>query len=64
LDREIKQAFQVIIFSLLFILLFLILMPPLMGFIQERWGKILYGVLVAGAFFVALRLRLLARKFQ
>ncbi len=37
-------------------------MPPLIRLLDDLWGKILYGVLVAGAVAVAFRLRALSRR--
>lgn len=62
MDPRIRNAFQVVIFALLYIILFLMLMPPLLKLLDSPAGKILYGVLVAGAVLVALRLRLLFRQ--
>jgi len=62
LEQQTRKAFQEIIFALLYIILFLVLMPPLIRLLDDLWGKILYGVLVAGAVAVAFRLRALSRR--
>jgi len=62
MDPKIKSAFETLIFSLLFLILFVILIPPLIKLLDIRQGKILYGVLVAGAVAVAFRLRSLGRR--
>jgi hypothetical protein len=61
LDPEIKSSFQAVIVAVLYVMLFVILIPPLIQLLDERWGKVLYGVLVAGAVIVAFRLRFLSR---
>ena len=61
LDPITKNGFNIVIFSLLYIILFLILIPPLIKMLDDVWGKIFYGVLVAGAVVVAFRLRSLSR---
>ncbi len=61
MDPKIKRGVQTVIFGLLYVLLFLILMPSLIRLLDDRWGKILYGVLVAGAVGVAFRLRAVSR---
>lgn len=61
MDPRIKHSFQNLIFAVLYLILFLILMPPLIKLLDERVGRVLYGVLVAGAVLVALRLRFLSR---
>ncbi|HRY29268.1 MAG TPA: hypothetical protein P5079_04435 [Elusimicrobiota bacterium] len=62
MEQQTRKAFQEIIFALLYIILFLVLMPPLIRLLDDLWGKILYGVLVAGAVAVAFRLRALSRR--
>jgi hypothetical protein len=61
-DPQTKSAFQAVIFSILFVLLFLILLPAVVKLLDETWGRVLYGVLVLGAVGVAFRLRLLAKR--
>jgi hypothetical protein len=61
-DPQTKSAFQAVIFSILFVLLFLILLPAVVRLLDETWGRVLYGVLVLGAVGVAFRLRLLAKR--
>ena len=63
-DPKVKSGFHAVIFSLLYVILFVILIPPLIKVLDERQGKILYGALVAGAVLVALRLRFLARHME
>jgi hypothetical protein len=63
-DADAKSCFHSIIFSILYVLLFVILIPPLIKVLDETWGKLLYGVLVAGAVIVAFRLRFLARHLR
>lgn len=64
MDPQTRSALQTIVFSLLFVLLFLILLPAVVKLLGETWGKILYGVLVAGALGVAFRLRLLSQRIS
>lgn len=61
MDPKTKTLLQSLIFSLMYALLFLILAPPLIKLMDQRAGKVLYGLLVAGAVGVALRLRFLSR---
>ncbi len=61
-DPEQKNAIQTLAFALLYVLFFLILLPPLMRFMDEPWGKALYGGLVVGAVGLAFRLRSLGRR--
>ena len=61
MDPKTKSILQTLIFAVLYLILFIILLPPLIKLMDEKLGKILYGVLVAGAVLVALRLRLLSR---
>ncbi len=56
-----KSSLQSIVVALLYILLFLILLPTAIRFMDERWGQVLYGVLALGAVLVAFRLRMLFR---
>lgn len=59
-----KKAFQAVIFALMYVILFLILLPPVINLLDERAGKILYGILVAGAVGVAFRLRFLSQHWK
>ena len=61
MDQNVKSLLHSLIFALLYVILFLILIPPLIKLLDEKMGKILYGILVAGAVGVALRLRFLSR---
>ncbi len=63
MDPKNKAFQQTVVFSLLYVILFLVLLPPLIKLLDGRAGKILYGVLTAGAVAVALRLRFLSRHF-
>jgi F0F1-type ATP synthase membrane subunit b/b' len=64
LDPTIKKAFQAVIFALMYVILFLILLPPVINLLDERAGKVLYGLLVAGAVGVAFRLRFLSQYWK
>ena len=60
--NDVKDALHALIFAVMFVMLFVILLPVLVKTMDGRAGKILYGVLTAGAVGLALRLRSLARK--
>lgn len=55
-----KRLLQTLVLAVLFLLLFVILLPPLLTLLHETVGKVLYGILVAGAVALALRLRVLS----
>lgn len=48
----------------MYVILFLILLPPVIKLLDERAGKILYGLLVTGAVGVAFRLRFLSQHWK
>jgi hypothetical protein len=64
LEPTIKKAFQAVIFALMYLILFAILLPPVIKLLDQRMGKVLYGVLVAGAVGVAFRLRFLSQHWK
>ncbi|MGQ0645513.1 MAG: hypothetical protein ACT4O3_08485 [Elusimicrobiota bacterium] len=62
MDPETKRAVHSLIFAVLYLLLFVILLPPLIRVLDQTWGRVLYGAMVAGGVAVAFRLRHIARK--
>jgi hypothetical protein len=52
-----KRILHLVIVAQVFSLLFLILMPVLIGILNDRWGKLLYCILVIGAVGLAMALR-------
>ena len=62
MDPKVKTCLQALIFSFMYAILFLVLLPVLLKIMDQQNGKILYGVLVAGGLAVALRLRFLSRR--
>jgi hypothetical protein len=63
LDPETKRSLQAVIFCLMYVILFLILLPPLIRRLDDWVGKTLYTVLSVGAIALALRLRYLSKKW-
>jgi hypothetical protein len=63
LDPTIRTVLQNLIFAVLYLILFVILLPSLIRLLDQTAGKIAYGVLVAGGVGLALRLRQLSRRF-
>jgi hypothetical protein len=59
---DVKSALNTLIFSVMFLLLFCLLLPVLVKVLDQTAGKALYGVLAAGAVWVAVRLRALSRR--
>lgn len=57
-----KPVIQTLVFAVLFLILFVLILPPLLPLLGQTAGKTLYGLFVAGAVAVALRLRHLARR--
>ena len=64
MEPTVKKAFQAVIFALMYLILFAILLPPVIKLLDQPMGKVLYGVLVAGAVGVAFRLRFLSQHWK
>jgi hypothetical protein len=61
-NNDVKEVLNALIFSVLFVMFFVILMPVLLKFMDARAGKIAYALLSAAAVALAVRLRALARR--
>jgi hypothetical protein len=61
-NNEVKEALNALIFAVMFLTLFVILLPVAVKLMDGRAGKALYGVLTVGAVAVAFRLRAVARR--
>jgi hypothetical protein len=59
-----KIVVQSLITAVLYLTLFVTLIPPLLRILDTPNGKALYGVLLVGAVLVALRLRHLSRRLS
>lgn len=57
MDTKIKPIVQALVVGVLYVVLFVIVTPPLLTVLDKPVGKILYGILVAGGVGVAVRLR-------
>ena len=64
MESKIRSAIQSLIFAVLYLTLFIILMPALVKLLDIPAGKILYLSLVLGALLVAVRLRYLAGRLS
>ena len=64
MDPRVKKSLQAMFISLLYIILFLLLMPALLKVMDQTWGKLLYALLALGAVAVAFRLRALSKHWQ
>ena len=63
MDPTVKTVLHTLIFSVLYLLLFVIVLPSLLRILDHASGKILFGVLVFGAVGLAIRLRQLSGRF-
>jgi hypothetical protein len=62
MDPRIKSALTTLTFAVLYLILFVALLPALLKILDQRPGRVLYGVLVGGAVVLALRLRTVSRR--
>lgn len=62
MDRENRKILKAVIFSVVFILFSLILMPAVIRLLGTNWGKIFYGFLSVVSVGLAIRLRILYRR--
>lgn len=60
--QPIKILLHTLVITVLYVIFFIILIPPLIAVLPLPWGKVLYGVLVAIAVGLSFRLRLLSQK--
>ncbi len=63
MDPIVKKVLHTLIFSILYLLLFVIVLPPLLRVMDQLPGKIGFGVLVGGGVILAIRLRQLSQRF-
>lgn len=63
MDPTIRTVLHTLIFSVLYLLFFVIVLPSLLRLLDQTSGKIIFGVLVGGGVILAIRLRQLSRQF-
>lgn len=57
MDAKFKLLLQALVVAVLYLVLFVIVTPPLLKVLDKTFGKIIYGILVLGGVGVAVRLR-------
>lgn len=62
MDPNVKSLLHTLAATAMYLLLFLIVLPPLMEVLGRPTGRVLYGLLVAGGVAFGFRLRALAKK--
>ncbi|TXH26015.1 MAG: hypothetical protein E6Q99_05190 [Elusimicrobia bacterium] len=62
MDPNVKALLHTLVAAVMYLLLFLIVLPPLMEILGRPAGRALYGLLVVGGVAFGFRLRTLAKK--
>jgi hypothetical protein len=62
LEPHLKSLLNTLVATAMYLLLFLIVLPPLIELLERPLGRVLYGALVAGGVAFGFRLRALAKK--
>jgi hypothetical protein len=62
LEPHLKSLLHTLVATAMYLLLFLIVLPPLMELLERPLGRVLYGALVAGGVAFGFRLRALVKK--
>lgn len=63
MDPTVRTVLHTLIFSVLYLLFFVIVLPSLLRVLDQSSGKIVFGALVFGGVVLAIRLRHLSRRF-
>lgn len=63
MDPTVRTVLHTLIFSVLYLLFFVIVLPSVLRLLDQSSGKMVFGGLVSGGVILAIRLRQLSRRF-